>query len=125
MVELFHTNSNVPVLIQKLKFTYTEWSHIQKHIPKIYRYSLGIKIDTIFVHILELSFVLLSEKSDLLATRIIAKIDLLKFMLLVLFEIQGIDREKYISLNLKIEEIGKIVFGIKRNIKTTHTMSGK
>lgn len=125
MTELLHTHSNVPVLIQKLKFAYQEWSCIQRHIPKIHRHSLGVKIDTIFVHILELSFILLSEKNDLLATRLISKIDLLKFMLLILFEIHGIDREKYISLNLKIEEIGKIVFGIKRNIKTTHTMGGK
>lgn len=117
MSELFHTNSNLPILIQKLKFAYVEWSIIQKHIPKIQRYSLGVKIDNIFIQTLELSFVLLAEKNEALAIRLISKIDLLKFMLLVLFEIHGIDRDKYVSLNIKIEEIGKIVFGIKRNIK--------
>lgn len=125
MSEHLHTDSNLPILIQKIKFAYLEWSNIQKHIPKIHRYSLGVKIDNIFIQTLDLSFALLAEKSDLLAIRLISKIDLLKFMLLVLFEISGIDREKYISINLKIEEIGKIVFGIRRNIKTTQIKSGK
>ncbi len=125
MSEHLHTNTNLPILIQKIKCAYLEWSNIQKHIPKIHRYSLGVKIDNIFIQTLDLSFALLAEKSDLLAIRLISKIDLLKFMLLVLFEISGIDREKYISINLKIEEIGKIVFGIRRNIKTTQIKSGK
>lgn len=125
MSELFHTNSNLPILIQKLKFVYQEWSHIQKHIPKIHRYSIAVKIDNIFIQVIELSFILLSEKDYSLAAKLISKIDLLKFMILVLFEIHGIDEKKYINLNLKIEEIGKIVFGIRRNIKTTHNLSGK
>jgi len=117
MSKFLHTNSNLPVLIQKQKFAYQEWSNIQKHIPKVHRYTLGIKIDNIFIQTLELSFMLLAEKNDLLAIRLITKIDLLKFMILNLFEIKGIDKDKYISLNLKIEEIGKIVFGIRKNIK--------
>jgi len=125
MSEPLHNKTTIPILIQKLKFVYQEWYCIQKHIPKIQRYSMGVKIDSLFVTTIELSFILLSEKNQLIADRVISKIDVLKLMILILYETEGIDREKYISLNLKIEEIGKIVFGIKRNIKTTHNLSGK
>ena len=68
----------LPIIIQKLKFAYTEWILIQKHIPKINRYSLGIKIDEIFIDIIENSFIFITTKNEVLIIRLIAKIDLLK-----------------------------------------------
>lgn len=118
MTEFLHNrNTTVPIVIQKLKFAYLEWIVIQKHIPKISRYSLGVKIDEIFVDIIENSFVFITTRSEILIIKLIAKIDLLKFMLQTLLESKGIDNDKFISLNSKIEEMGKITFGIKRNLE--------
>lgn len=118
MTEFLHNrNTTVPIVIQKLKFAYLEWIFIQKHIPKISRYSLGVKIDEIFVDIIENSFVFITTRSEILIIKLIAKIDLLKFMLQTLLESKGIDNDKFISLNSKIEEMGKITFGIKRNLE--------
>ncbi len=118
MTEFLHNrNTTVPIVIQKLKFAYLEWIFIQKHIPKISRYSLGVKIDEIFVDIIENSFVFITTRSEILIIKLIAKIDLLKFMLQTLLESKGIDDTKFLSLNSKIEEIGKITFGIKRNLE--------
>lgn len=111
------THTNIPILIQKLKSIYCDWSIIQKNIPKIHRYSLGIKIDTNIIVLIEYCFVLISTKDILLLTKIIAKIDMLKLLIQILFDVKGIDQKTYIRINEKIEEVGKIVFGIKRNLE--------
>ncbi len=96
---------------------YIEWHRILiQHIPKILRYSLGIRIDNIFSGILEdialAQFSLPVHKTAYLR-RAIGKNDTLKFMLYALFEMQGIDEKKFISLSQKAEEVGRMLYGWK------------
>ena len=62
----------------KIINAYTYWSNIIRHIPKIHRYSLGIKIDTIFSDIIELvsmaQFSVIEDRQKILA-KAIAKND--------------------------------------------------
>lgn len=96
---------------------YTEWHTILiRHISKVLRYSLGIRIDNIFSGILEdiaLAQFSLPEHKTAYLRRAIGKNDTLKFMLYALFEMKGIDEKKFISLSQKAEEIGRMLYGWK------------
>ena len=48
-----------------------------------------------------------------LVSQAIVKNDTLKFMLYTLFELKGIDSKKFISLSVKIEEVGRMLYGWK------------
>ena len=108
----------------KLLSAYTEWNNIIRHIPKIRRYSLGIKIDKLFSDVVELvSLAQFSTKEnrEVILQKAITKNDCLKFMLYAMLELKGIEEKHFFSLAPKIEEIGKMLYGWKnqKKIKTT------
>ena len=82
--------------------------------PKLHRYSLGIKVDTLFVDIIEAiawaSFLPREEKTPVvrLATR---KVDTLKVLLLVLWENKSLKDKHFISLSTELEELGRMLGG--------------
>ncbi|WP_170162560.1 four helix bundle protein [Methylocystis hirsuta] len=90
------------------------WHTYHSTLPKIHRYSLGTKIDTLFVEAMEAvsaaAFLSREEKAPYvrLATR---KIDTLKLLLMVLWETKSIDVKKYAALSEKIDETGKMLGG--------------
>ena len=103
----------MPVL-QKLKEAYIFWFQNYLIIPKIHRYSLGEKIDKFFVDALEAivtaSFLNQSEKLPYVRLAI-RKLDTLKIFLMILWETKSLDNKKYITLSLKLDEIGKMLGG--------------
>jgi len=75
---------------------------------------LGQKIDTLFVNIIEavVTASFLSKEEKLPFVRLsIRKLDTLKIFLMLLWETKSLDDKKYISLSLKIDEIGKMLGG--------------
>lgn len=102
------------ISIKMLAF-YAEWHAILiRHIPKILRYSIGMRIDDIFSGILEdiaLAQFSLPQHKTAYLRRAIGKNDTLKFMLYALFGMKGIDEKKFISLSQKAEEIGRMLYG--------------
>ena len=103
----------LPVL-EKMKSTYLFWYQNYRILPKTHRYSLGEKIDNLFVNgieaIVTASFLKRTEKLSyvLLANR---KIDTLKIFLMLLWETKSINDKKYIALSLKLDEIGRNLGG--------------
>lgn len=96
---------------------YVEWHQIlSRHVLKDLRYSLGVRIDMLFAEVLEgislAQFSLPGVKAGYLAIAI-GKNDTLKFMLYALYELHGIDEKKFVSLSLKTEEIGRMLYGWK------------
>jgi hypothetical protein len=83
------------------------------------RYSLGIKIDALFVDIIELvseaQFSTKDERAGLLA-RAITKNDVLKHMLYVLFELKGLEEKYFVDLATKAEEIGRMLYGWRNQV---------
>lgn len=75
---------------------------------------MGNRIDKLFIEIIEhvatAAFVSKAEKSPYLKVSI-RKLDSLKILLLVLWEVKSIDNEKYINLSLPLDEIGKMLGG--------------
>ena len=100
----------------KILSAYKEWSNVLKHIPKMKRYSLGVKIDCLFSDLVELvSLAQFSAKENRTAfiTRAISKNDCLKFMLYALLELNGIENKHFIRIAPIVEEIGKMLYGWK------------
>src|SRR3990167_11069242 len=102
------------VLIYKL------WHEILDHISKKSRYTLGTKIDLLFIETLELLFIAsyLSKQEKLPYLKKSAiKLDLLKFFLQISWETKALDTKKYIALSEPLNEIGKMLGGWIRNVE--------
>lgn len=111
------------ILTSKFLKVYKNWQTVQKNIPKINRYSLGIKIDTYFVHILEMiNYAQFGERKFIYLEKGVIQNNILKSLLSVLFEIGSISEEKYLEICKDLEEIGKMLYSWKLKVKnkTTH-----
>lgn len=90
------------------------WYGYYQTLPKAHRHSLGQKIDTLFVEIMEAvsiaSFLQREEKSPYVRLAI-RKNDTLRLLLMVLWETKSVDDKKYIALSVKIEEVGRMLGG--------------
>ena len=103
----------MPVLA-KVKSGYLSWITFYQTLPKIHKHSLGQKIDTIFIEIIEaisIATFLSREEKQPWVRLAIRKTDTLKILLMVLWETKSLDDKKYIALSEKIEEIGKMLGG--------------
>lgn len=103
----------LPVL-EKVKNAYILWYGYSQTIQKIHRYSLGVKIDKLFVEIMEAITIagFLSKDEKLPWVRsAIRKADTLKVMLMILWEVGSIENKKYVELSLKIDNFGKDLGG--------------
>ena len=98
-------------LLEKIKTTYKLWYEYCQTLPKPHRYSLGNRIDILFIEIIEAisiaSFSPKEEKRTYISIAI-RKIDTLRVLLMVLWETKSLDNKKYIVLSLHIDEIGKM-----------------
>jgi len=93
---------------------YLVWFQYYQILPKAHRYSLGQRIDSLFIEIIELvttaSFLLRDEKLPFVRMAL-RKADTLKILLQVLWEAKSLDNKKYIELSEKLIEIGKMLGG--------------
>lgn len=103
----------LPVL-EKTKEIYKLWNITHNTLTKTHRYSLGTKIDNLFIDLIESLAVatFLSKEEKLPFVRIgIRKLDTINILMLVLFETKSIDTKKFIELSEKLNEIGKMLGG--------------
>lgn len=109
-------------LLQKLKEVYLLWFNYYQILPKVHRYSLGQKIDGLFVEIIEAiavaSFLPKEEKQPWVRLAI-RKTDTLKVLLMVLWETKSLDNKKYVAISIKMDEIGKMLGGWRGQISKT------
>lgn len=100
-------------ILQKLIISYKIWHGYLIGLEKSSRYSLGIKIDGLFVETISLLFSA-SKKRDhklIYLSRASDTFDLLKFMLQISWDIKVIDNKKYIALSRELETIGRMLGG--------------
>ena len=121
-------NRILPVL-NNIKDSYLLWHGYFLILPKIHRYSFGIKIDSLFIELIEAvsaaSFLRLDQKIPYVQLGI-RKLDTLKVLLMILWETKSIDNKKYIAISIKIDEIGRMLGGwvdqlIKQNSPAVRT----
>ena len=101
-------------MLESTKSLYKLWHEYHTTLPKIHRYSLGSKIDSLFIELIESLAVatFLSKDEKLPFVRIgIRKLDTLNILLLILFETKSLDTKKYITVSEKTNEIGKMLGG--------------
>lgn len=99
---------------------YKIWYGYRDHFPKKSRYTLGDKIDTRFLNVLELiSIATYQNKDEKLHTldRATMGVDVLKFLLRVAWELHILDDKKYTKLSEEIQEIGRQIGGWKKGLQ--------
>ena len=108
----------IPVVL-KLKDTYILWQTYARHFPKTHRYTLGSKIDDLFLTSIEYCF--LASYSSLgdkipLVDKAISRVDLIKLLLQISYEIKALDTKYYIKLGENIYDIGKMLGGWRKQL---------
>lgn len=92
---------------------------IVPHIPKGARYTIGTRIENRFLDLLELSYVAYfaeKEKRVEKVTKCILILDTLKFLISVAWEGKLISNKQYETIALKLDEVGKMFGGWKKNL---------
>lgn len=117
----------LPVL-EKTKQAYVAWYDYCLTLPKTHRYTLGQKVDELFVHALEaiVTASFLSKQEKLPYVRMaIRKIDTIKVFLMMLWETKSLESKKYISLSLKIDEAGRMLGGWQGSLIKENSLTQK
>ncbi len=117
----------IPVVL-KLKDTYNIWQNYLTQFPKANRFTIGSKIDVLFLEAIEYAFLASythTEEKRLLLNKSISKVDLVKLLLQLAWEIKALDNKKYAHLAERFAEIGKMLGGWKRQLlnKTPENIS--
>ena len=110
---------NTLPIITRLVQTYKLWQNIIQHFPKKSRFTLGAKIDSTFIEVIELIFTagsLPRDKKLPYLQKAVSKFDLLKFFLQVSWEIKALDNKKYAVISESLSEIGKMLGGWHKNL---------
>lgn len=109
-----HTTPQLLPVLERAKRGYLLWSDYHQTLPKTRRYTLGGKIDGLFIDIIEsmsaASFLPRGDKLPQIRLAI-RKLDTLKILLMVLWESKAIDTKKYGALSEVLQEIGKMLGG--------------
>ena len=105
---------STPPLILKLEVAYVLWHSYIIHFPKVHRYSLGVKIDTLLCEVIQYTssalFVKKEQKLQYIQ-KAIQLLDTAKVMLRVAHTIKAFETKQYIALSEKLHEIGKMLGG--------------
>ena len=101
-------------LLERVKSVYLLWYQYYQTLPKLHRHSLGQRIDSLFVEIIEAiaiaGFLGPGEKQPWVRLAI-RKTETLKILLMVLWETNSLDNKKYIALSVPLDQIGKMLGG--------------
>ncbi|MDP3772372.1 MAG: four helix bundle protein [bacterium] len=111
-------------ILQKFIAAYKLWDEFKKSFPKQSRFTIGVKIDVLFLDVIELLFVAsrLSKEQKLpYLHKASVKLDLLKFFLQIAWELKAVDTKKYIMLSEQLNEIGKMLGGWIRGLQQKQT----
>ena len=79
--------------------------------PRLTRYTLGVKIDNLFVELLEITFTAkFARREDKLSflNELSKKLDNLKFFVTLLWEAKGLEATQYGQLSQKLTTAGKM-----------------
>ncbi|MFA6534522.1 MAG: four helix bundle protein [Patescibacteria group bacterium] len=115
----FSTNRGLPVVITKEKEAYQYWQVLHRNFPKVERFGLGQKIDSVFLNLLELTYAtsyLPPEQKIVGLGKVIPRLDILKFFIQLAWENKCIHTDKYTELSQKLDEIGRMLGGWKKGL---------
>lgn len=93
------------------------------HIPKTARYTLGARIENRFLDLLELAYTSYFSEKEKKAKKIsecIFASDILKFLISTSWEARYISHKQYEEIALRMNEIGKMLWGWRKSLDTPH-----
>ena len=96
--------------------------NISPHIAKNARFTVGARIENKFLDLLDLSYIAyFTEKENRLAkvSECILNLDTLKFLITIAWEAKLISHKHYEEIALKMDEVGKMFGGWKKNLDTS------
>lgn len=98
------------------------WQDYYDLFPKPTKFSLGVKIDTVFVELIEAVFLARYSKGEqkrLSINTAGAKLNLLQFLIQIAWEIKALDAKKFSTLVSPLNEIGNMIGGWQRHLNET------
>ena len=105
-------------VITKLKDSYGVWQKYLAIFPKANRFTLGSKTDDVFLNTIEYcylaSYANINERLVLL-DRGIARLDLLKLLIQLAWEIKALHTNNYITISQSLSEAGQQLGGWKKS----------
>lgn len=108
-------------MIEHMLGVYKTWYGYRDTIPKKSRYTLGDKIDSRFLAVLELLYVASYQsplEKLLTLERCLSGVDTLKFLLRIAWELRVFDEKKYATLSEGLQEVGRQIGGWRRGLQT-------
>ena len=124
----FNSHSSNPLnppptlsILRRLMDVYKLWHEFEKKFPKTSRYTLGQKIDFLFLEIIELVFLASYKNKESkipYINKAIPRLDTLKFFLQISWEFNILDNKKYITISDLLNEIGRMLGGWLRKLET-------
>ena len=112
--------SNLPIM-QTCLATYKQWRVFHNQFPRLSKFSLGTKIDNLFNELFEAVYSAGYAKPEnklLFVAKASIKLDLLKFFIQVAWELKCIDHKKFALLSQPLNEVGKMIGGWLKQLKT-------
>lgn len=106
-------------ILVRVKEGYLIWVNLVPHISKGARYTLGQRVENKFLDLLELSYTayfIEKEKKLEKIMECILLLDTLKFLISVAWEGKMISNKQCEDVVLKLEEVGKMFGGWKKNL---------
>ena len=90
-----------------------------QNFPKKSRFTLGKKVDGLFIEVLELIFIagyLPREHKLPYLKKAVGRFDLLKFFIQISWETKVLDNKRYVGISGQLDEIGKMLGGWVRQL---------
>ena len=108
----------IPVVLS-LKDSYGLWQQYLIDFPKASRFTLGSKIDDVFLAAIEYCFLAsysASAEKQIFIDKGIARVDLLKLLIQLAWDIKALSDKKYVHLSNQLGEIGRMLGGWRRQV---------
>ena len=90
-------------------------------IPRLTRYSLGEKVNQLFIDLIELVLVATyanKEQKTVLVQKASVKLDTLKYFLQIAWELKAIDNKRFAAVSAPMAEAGKMLGGWRKQLDT-------
>lgn len=112
-------SSNLPI-IQKATEAYKLWHAFHNSFPRLSKYSLGGRIDTLFADMMEQLFLARYATGARKLAHLNeagARLDILKFFIQIAWEIKALEHKKFAALSPSLNEIGKMIGGWQKQLQ--------
>ena len=114
----FVSTADLPI-VQKISTAFKLWYQYLPHTPKLLKHSLGEKITSLFIQLVELILIAgysSKDKKSEVINKAILILDLLKYFLQMAFDVKAIDSRQLATLVAPLAEVGKMLGGWKRQL---------